>query len=550
MLKKLTIQHYAIIQEITVEFSPSLNIITGETGAGKSILMGALSLILGERLDSSVLLQKNKKCTIEGLFRVGDKIEVTEFLAAHDFDQDAELIIRREIGVNGKSRAFINDSPATVQQLKQVTALLVDLHQQFDTLDLGDAAFQRTVVDALAGNERLVQTFRKNYGIWTSINTELHLLQQQKLAAIKEYDFQLFLYHEIDQLSLKENELELLNEELSLLNNAENIKATLTKINTTLNESEHPIIANLKQLHTQLAAIKHLIPNAAFLEERMKAAQIELQDIGEEIERLNNGIQCNENRTEWINDRLSEGYKLFKKHGVNSTPELLLLKESLGSQLQNKLQLDEQIDAKQKEATLLLNSLQASAKIISRGREKTVLPFETSVNQLLIKVGMPNARIKVSLLPVELFEFGAEQVDILFDANKTNRFEPIRKVASGGELSRLMLCIKSLVAASIDLPTLIFDEIDTGISGEAAKQVGAIMKQMTEQRQIICITHQPQIAAKAHAHYFVYKSEEKNTVTANIRLLSQEERITNIAQMLSGEKPTATALEIAGEMMG
>ncbi len=550
LLKKLTIQNYAIINEIAIEFSPYMNIITGETGAGKSILMGALSLILGERADSSVLVQKDKKCTIEGLFSVENKVAVALFLQEQNIDEEAELILRREIGVNGKSRAFINDSPATLQQLKQLSALLVDLHQQFDTLELGDTAFQRTVIDALAGNEILLNPYRKKYRAWTALYADIKLLEQQKIASLKEYDYHLFLFNELDQLSLKENELELLTEELKLLGNAEGIKASLAKIYAALNESETPIVSTLKQLSSQLSSVQHLLNDAAVLSNRIKATQIELQDIGEEIDRLNNSIQFDEKRIEWINQRLSDGYKLLKKHGATTTTELLLLHQSFSNQLNNKVQLDELIAAKQKEADLLLSTLKTSAKIIGEAREKSATPFEKSVNQLLVKVGMPNARIKVNLTPVELYEFGKEQVDIFFDANKSNRFEPIRKVASGGELSRLMLCIKSLVAACIDLPTLIFDEIDTGISGEAAKQVGLIMQQMADQRQIICITHQPQIAGKAHAHYFVYKEQEKNTVKTNIRLLTKEERIMAIAQMLSGEKPTAAALENAREMMG
>ncbi|TAG31603.1 MAG: DNA repair protein RecN [Sphingobacteriia bacterium] len=550
MLKKLTIQNYAIINEIAIEFSPYMNTITGETGAGKSILMGALSLILGERADSSVLVQKDKKCTIEGLFSVENKLGVALFLQEQDIDEEAELILRREIGVNGKSRAFINDSPATLQQLKQLSALLVDLHQQFDTLELGDTAFQRTVIDALAGNELLLGAYRKKYRAWAAIYADIRLLEQQKLASLKEYDYHLFLFNELDQLSLKENELELLTEELKLLGNAEGIKASLAKIYAALNESETPIVSTLKQLSSQLSSVQHLLNDAEILSNRIKATQIELQDIGEEIDRLNNSIQFDEKRIEWINERLSDGYKLLKKHGATTTTELLLLHQSFSNQLNSKVQLDELIAARQKEADLLLSNLKTSAKIMGEAREKSALPFEKSVNQLLAKVGMPNARIKVNLTPVELYEFGKEQVDIFFDANKSNRFEPIRKVASGGELSRLMLCIKSLVAACIDLPTLIFDEIDTGISGEAAKQVGLIMQQMADQRQIICITHQPQIAGKAHAHYFVYKEQEKNTVKTNIRLLTKEERITAIAQMLSGEKPTAAALENAREMMG
>ena len=549
MLRKLIIQNYAIIDEITIDFSHQLNIITGETGAGKSILMGALSLILGERADSSVLVNNQKKCIIEGYFSSDHKAAVAEFLQTADLDIEEELVLRREIGTNGKSRAFINDTPATLQQLKQLAGLLVDLHQQFDTLELGDSDFQRQVIDALAGNDAVLTTYRKTFVEWQQINKELSTLKEQKAAFNKEADYHQFLFDELEELGLKENELEELDEELKILSNAEGIKAGLDKVYAALNDCEQPIVPQLKQLSNQLQAFTGMHPEIPELTQRINATQIELQDIANELNGINGNIQFDEKRIEWINQRLGDGYKLAKKHSVNSSAALLAIKESLFEKLQNVLQLDDAIIAREKQAQLLQQQLEKEAAIISKARQAMIAPFEKEVNTLLQQVGMPNARVQVRLLSASLYQYGQEQVDLLFDANNSNRFEPIRKVASGGELSRLMLCIKSLVAESIDLTTLIFDEIDTGISGEAAKQVGLIMQKMANQRQIICITHQPQIAGKANAHYYVYKEMKGEQVKTTIRLLDTNERITAIARMLSGEKPTSAAMENAREMM-
>lgn len=549
MLKRLTIQNYAIIDEIGIDFSPELNIITGETGAGKSILMGALSLILGERADSSVLVNTQKKCFIEGAFTVDEKKGVTDFLRANDLDIEEELVLRREIAANGKSRAFINDTPATLQQLKALASLLVDLHQQFDTLELGDSDFQRQVMDALARNENTLAAYQKKYQQWLSAGTELAQLQQQKADFNKELDYHQFLFNELHELGLKENELEDLDNELKLLSNAEGIKTTLSKVYFDLKESEQPVVQLLKQLVNQLQGFAAYHPDLAGIIERLQSSQIELQDISEEIDRVNDSVNFDEKRIEFINQRLMDGYKLIKKHGVQNTSQLLEIQSGLEEKLQAVLNMDDAIAAKEKMVAALYTDCETLADQISKARHKQVKPLEEKVNTLLVQVGMPNARLKVSLKDISLQSSGKDQIDFLFDANKSNRFEPIRKVASGGELSRLMLCIKSLVAQSIDLPTMIFDEIDTGISGEAAKQVGMIMKGLASSRQIICITHQPQIAGKANAHFFVYKEIRDDAVKTNIRLLNKDERITAIARMLSGEKPTAAALENAREMM-
>ncbi len=549
MLKKLFIQNYAIIDEIGIDFSSKLNMITGETGAGKSILMGALSLILGERADSSVLVNTQKKCFIEGSFSVDGKKGVLDFLAANDLDAEEELVLRREIATNGKSRAFINDTPATLQQLKALASLLVDLHQQFDTLELGDSDFQRAVLDALANNESTLSAYHKIYQQWQISSKELVQLQERKAAFNKELDYHQFLFNELRELGLKENELEDLDNELKLLSNAEGIKTTLTKVYFDLKESEQPIVQQLKQLVNQLHGFASFHPDLHSVIERLQSSQIELQDISEELDRINDSVNFDEKRIEWINQRLMDGYKLSKKHGVQTTQQLLAIQHELEEKLQAVLNMDESIQAKEKQVAALFAEANILAETLSKARHKQSKPLEEKVNELLVQVGMPNARLKVELKDSHLNISGKDQIDFLFDANKSNRFEPIRKVASGGELSRLMLCIKSLVAQSIDLPTMIFDEIDTGISGEAAKQVGLIMKGLAAKRQIICITHQPQIAGKANAHFFVYKEIKGDAVKTNIRLLNEDERITAIARMLSGEKPTAAALENAREMM-
>ena len=345
------------------------------------------------------------------------------------------------------------------------------------------------------------------------------------------------------------NELEQLEEELKLLSNAEEIKTVLDKVAVELSSSEDPVVARIKQLSNNLQTMQIWVAELPALSDRLKASQIELQDIADELERINNNIHFDAQRIDWVNQRLSDGYKLTKKHGVSTTAELLAIQTELSNKLFAAVAIDEAILAKQVQANDLMHQLKQTAKQITAARNKVIAPFEESVNALLKQVGMPNAQIKVSMQTVALGAYGVEQIELLFDANKSNRFEPIRKVASGGELSRLMLCIKSLVAEYIDLPTMIFDEIDTGISGEAAKQVGLIMQQMAVKRQIICITHQPQIAGKANAHYFVYKENKNEQIKTNIKILNNEERITAIAQMLSGEKPTAAALENAKEMI-
>lgn len=549
MLQKLTIQNYAIIDALEISFSRQLNSITGETGAGKSIIVGALGLILGQRADSAVLVKKEKKCVVEGIFAAASRKAVQQFLLDNDLDQQDDLVIRREIGTNGKSRAFINDTPVTLSQLNELSSLLVDMHQQFDTLEIGESDFQREVMDALAGNDEAVQQYRQVYHRWQQVKKEHQALLEQKLQFDKEADYNRFQYKELEDAAFKENEIEEADATLKMMSHAEGIKTALSKVYFELEESDNPVTQLLKTLGNQLNGFASYQADIPALVSRLQAAQVELKDIADEVDRISTHINYDPEKTEHLNERLSLGYKLQKKHGVSNTAGLLAIQQELEQKLQAVLQIDETIQAKETEAAQLFDKAKAQAKKISAARQKQVKPLEEKVNQLLIQVGMPNARLKVEISNGELQADGADRIEFLFDANKSNQFQPVRKVASGGELSRLMLCIKSLVAEHIDLPTLIFDEIDTGISGEAARQVGIIMKGLAGRRQVICITHQPQIAGKADAHFFVYKDIVDDTVRTNIRRLTTEERITAIAKMLGGEKPTAAAMENAREMV-
>ncbi|MBL0147044.1 MAG: DNA repair protein RecN [Chitinophagaceae bacterium] len=550
MLQKLNIQNYAIIDELEIEFSNNLNIITGETGAGKSILMGALSLILGNRADSSVLQQKERKCIIEGYFSSQKQKTIQSFLKENELDNDEELVIRREIAVNGKSRAFINDTPVNLNQLKELSSLLVDLHQQFDTLELGDNDFQREVLDALADNVALLTDFKTAFTTYTLCKKQLTTLQEKQAKENATLDYNQFLFDELNEINLQENELENLDAELKLLSNAENIKHQLGGIYFELTESEQPIVQQIKSLSNRLQSLTQYHPNIESLLKRLQATQVELQDVADELENINNTIQYSAERIQLVNDKMAVGYKLLKKHNVTTTTELLAIQTDLQIKLTDVINISDSILKKEKETTEWLTKSNTIAGQISANRKKAIQPFTKNVNALLAQVGMPNAQLKIQVDDVVLNSTGCNNIEFLFDANKSNHFEPLRKVASGGELSRLMLCIKSLVAKKLQLPTLIFDEIDTGISGEAAKQVGNIMKELSASHQLISITHQPQIAAKANAHYFVYKAIKADKIVTSIRLLNNDERITTIAQMLSGEKPTAAALENAREMIG
>jgi DNA repair protein RecN (Recombination protein N) len=549
MLLKLNIQNYAIIDELNIQFAAGLNIITGETGAGKSILMGALDLVLGKRADTSILKSTDKKCVVEAHFEIKKNDGIHQFFAENDLDNEQEIIIRREINTNGKSRSFINDTPVNLNQLKELSNHVVDLHRQFDTLELGNANFQKEAIDALAENNILLQNLKQVFTKYNDANKKLLDLQAQQIAASKEADYNQFLLDEFLEINLNQNELEELEEELKLLSNAEHIKLQLSAIIENLNGGDSPLVQQLKLSAQKLQSVANFNTGIHNLHERLLATQIELKDVVAELENINDTIFYDEEKISKTNERLSAGYKLQKKHGVNSTNELLHIQNELDNKLQATVSIAEDIETLQKEAKQFYNEANKIAQQIQAKRKAQIDPFVKAVNKLLAQIGMPNAAIKIVVETVVLNETGIDSILFLFDANKSNKFEPLHKVASGGELSRLMLVIKSLLANKLQLPVLVFDEIDSGISGEAAKQVGGVMKSLSASHQVISITHQPQIAAKANAHYFVYKAIEDNTVKTSVKLLNNDERILAIAQMLSGEKPTTAALTNAKEMM-
>jgi DNA repair protein RecN (Recombination protein N) len=552
MLQQLQIHNYAIIDSLEINFSGNLNIITGETGAGKSILMGALGLILGDRADTSVLLDKEKKCFIEGIFKT-DYSSVKDFLLKNDLDASQEMLIRREIAANGKSRAFINDTPVTINQLKQLSQLLVDLHQQFDSLELNNNDFQRDVIDALAKNSKDLEAYQLVFKNYKTELLQLEQLKSEQIAANRELDYNRFLFDELEEANFSENEIENIEAEIRLMSNAENIKSTLSQVYYTMEEGEQPLLQEIKVIHQKLQSLQKLYPEIELLNQRLSSAHIELKDIASEIDSINARVNYDEEKISRLNDRMAVGYALLKKHNVNTTAQLIEIKNNLEAELEKVTNLSEAIAMKEKMAQQYFDDAVARAKSISAKRQKEIPSFEEKVNRLLVQMGMPNAKIKIEISHEEnLNAFGADKIEFLFNANLSSthrQFEPVRKVASGGELSRLMLSIKSLVANRIQLPTLIFDEIDSGISGEAARQVGIIIKQLSTSHQVIAITHQPQIAAKANTHFFVYKEIKEDKIATAIKILDEDERITAIATMLSGKKPTAAAFENAKEMM-
>jgi len=549
MLRKIFIQNFVIIDKLDISFGSEMNVITGETGAGKSILMDALNLLLGQRADSAMLLQQDQKCIIEGLFDLKAHSEINDFLNANDLDSADELVIRREITSNGKSRGFINDTPVNVSQLKQLGTWLVDLHQQFDHLEINSNSFQREVIDAVAGNHALLKSLQQDFKNYTKIRDEWSHLKSEQEKGLRELDYNRHLFEELEQMNLKNGELEEIDATLKMLNNAEAFKSQLSVVYLTLSADEKPILPQLKSLVNTLRSIEKFHPDLALLSERMHAAYVELSDISEDLERIASKVTADPEKMNILNDRLSEGYKLMKKHGVQTTDALIQIMNDLSTRLHDLSHLEIRISELGQQMQIAHTSCIKIASQLSSNRKASLDGFAKKVNQLLHQVGMPNARLRIQLADVPLSIFGTDQVEFLFDANKRDKFEPLHKVASGGELSRLMLCVKSLVAKKLEMPTMIFDEIDTGISGEAAKQVGVLLRELSTAHQLITITHQAQIAAKASAHFFIYKEVFENRVRTNVRMLNMDERITAIASMLSGEKPTAAAIQNAREMV-
>lgn len=550
MLKSLHIRNYAIIEEIRIQFEDHLTVITGETGAGKSILIGALSLILGDRADSQVLRNPDEKCIVEATFDIRSLKEIEAYLMRYDFDLHPDLLIRREIVSQGKSRVFVNDTPTTLAVLIPLGAMLIDLHRQFDTLELQKSDFQLNILDELAGNQKVLQGYQSYYQDWYQAK---NLLEQRmkELAKLKqEMDYQQFLLKELKDLNLKPNELEEIESELQLLTHSEGIKANLQKANYMLHESEEPVLLQLKQL-VQLMDQYHSHSNEIrFIRDRLQSSFLELKDIQQDLHVLEENTFFDPSRIDSLTQRLNEGNRLLAKHHVSDTDGLLKIQEQLRAALLSVHQSEEEESLLKEKMEDSLRSLKKEAEQLSQRRRKQTKPFETKMKDLLKRVGMPNASLQVQIDEVEFNTNGIDRVEFLFDANRSGKWQPLTKVASGGELSRLMLSIKSLLANMTHMPTLIFDEIDSGISGETALQVGQIMKELAEKHQLITITHLPQMAGKAQHHLYIYKEENKSgKITTRMRKLDEEERIEVLAEMLSGKSGSEQSKAIAKDLM-
>ncbi len=550
MIKTLQIKNYAIIESLEIQFSKGLTIITGETGAGKSILLGALGLIMGKRADTKALYDVTKKCVIEAFFEVDRYSGLKAFFEANDIDYEEETVVRRELMPSGKTRAFVNDTPVNLKVLQQLSNSLIDLHQQFDTQDINDVSFQLRMVDALADNGAIIEKYEQLFKIYQSNQRQLKKLILQNETATKETDFLNFQLEEFNTAELIANEQTGLESELSTLNNAEEIKSKLNGAFMHLSESEQSVLSQLETLGLSLNQIRKYKPTLNPLVEKYDGIVLELGEIANEFESIANETEYHPERATEVQTRLDLIYRLQKKHGVNSIPALLEIQADITQQLSAYGDLSNEIIALENAITKAELQLRKIANQLTKRRKSIVNGFLQLVHQQLSLLSMEHAQLQVSIQPSEiLLPTGADIVEFLFAPNKGSRFLSIKQVASGGELSRLTLCIKSLVASAIPLPTLIFDEIDAGVSGDVALKMGRILRKLSNEHQVVVITHSPQVASKADAHYFVYKRVDGERTKTKVRALDKQERVRAIATMLSTNPPSESAIENAKELL-
>ena len=549
MLQRLSISNYALIDNLEISFDKGLNILTGETGAGKSIILGALSLILGQRAESRYFFNQQKKCVIEGSFKI-DGFHLKSFFEDNDLDYEAETVLRREISADGKSRAFVNDTPVNLTSLKSLGEKLIDIHSQHATLEINDPEFQLLIVDSVAKHSDLLNEYRAKFKAYKKSTSHLQQLINEADKAKADLDYYQFQFDELEKASLSADEQALSEQELYALNNAGEIKRNLLSAYYLMNEGETAALIQLKEAGQQLSSLEKFNPEITELHQRLNSTIIELKDIAAEIDTLEQKTHTNDIRAEEINTRLSIIYNLQKKHRVNNNADLLQIQDDLSAKIQQAVFGDEEIEKLQKQLVIDKKELAGLAEKLSASRTKIIPTIEKQVLDTLAEMGMANSALNIhSSVASELTKDGIDQIKFLFSANKGHALAEMSKVASGGELSRLMLSIKSLVAQNTALPTIIFDEIDTGVSGEVANQVGQIMEKLANNLQVITITHLPQIASKGQSHYFVYKDEEGATTNTRIKQLDQQERVLEIAKMLSGDKPGESALQNARELL-
>jgi DNA repair protein RecN (Recombination protein N) len=550
MLQSLTIQNYALISQLEIDFPSGFSVITGETGAGKSIILGALSLILGQRADAKSIKQNEDKCLIEGVFDISS-YHLESFFTEKDLEYDARTcILRREIWSSGKSRAFINDSPAGLNDLKELGAFLIDIHSQHQNLLLADNHFQLQALDVLAKNKDLKNEYHSAYKAYISINKQLKELKEKITNQKTEEDYIRFQFQQLDEARLQTGEQSALEQESETLTHVEEIKSGLFRIGQLLSSDENGIVSSLKEALTQAQNLQKIYPVSNEISERIQIAYIDLKDLAMEINAKQESLEFKPERLEEVNTRLDLIYTLQQKHRLDSVEELIALRDNLDAQIRAIENCDEALEKLEKVMAAAYKIVLQQGESLSKTRKEAAQLLEKQLTAKISILGMPNMRFSAQLSPkAQPDSTGKDEVVYLFSANKNGELKPVAQTASGGEISRLMLGIKALIAGTMALPTIIFDEIDTGVSGEIADKMGDIMHQMGDIMQVITISHLPQIAAKGKTQFRVYKEENNNLAETRIRQLSEDGRIKEIAQMLSGAKLTEAAIENAKELL-
>ena len=551
MLKSLFIQNFVLIDSLDICFNPGFSVITGETGAGKSIILGALSLVLGQRADGKSIKQGADKCVIEAIFDVS-KYQLEPFFLGNDLEYDPEsCILRRELYASGKSRAFVNDSPVPLAILKELGTKLIDIHSQHQNLLLGDNRFQLRVVDVMAENEILLILYKKEYTRYQGLRKALSALKERAAQSKQEEDYIRFQLDQLEEANLQPNEQEELEQEQETLSHAEEIKSSLYRVSSCLDGEEQGVVSLLKESLSSMDALERYFPRAKEIAERLRSAYIDLNDLASEMEGMIEDVEFNPDRLAWVNERLDTLYALQQKHRVSSVDDLIALRDQFRAQLTDIESFDEQIAALEKRVQDAYKELLQQAAVLSEQRKVAAVAFAQQLVQMVAPLGMPHTRFQVEVVPRKEPESdGMDEIRFLFSANKSMALQPVAQTASGGEISRLMLCIKAMIAGFTALPTIIFDEVDTGVSGDIADKMGHIMQDLGSKMQVFAITHLPQIAAQGEAHYFVYKEDVKDRTLTRIRPLDKEERIREVARMLSGSALTEASLANAKDLLG
>ncbi len=546
MLSSLTIKNYAIIKNLEVNFEQGFCVLTGETGAGKSIIMGALALILGQRADTSVLHNNQNKCIVEGKFILTETKLLEKVFEHCDLDFDLPVILRREIAPSGKSRAFINDTPVQLQVMREIGLLLIDVHSQHSNLELGKRKFQLNVIDWYGAHSALLNAYTKQYSHFRNLKRQHNELVEKANQSKADLDYYQFQFTQLDEAALVPGEQEEFEQEQEMLSHSEEIKTGLSEVYQLLDSEEQGIIPIVKNAANTIQKLVEYLPEAGELSSRLESQYLEMRDIADECEQLALKTEHDPARLEFINERLNTIFSLQQKHRVDTVEQLIALRDDFDSKIQESASFDDELLKLESEIAKQNQQLAAAANELHLSRKKLLIPISTEIARLLEQLGMPNAVFSIDLIKKTAFgPDGIDEVAFMFSANKGVKPEEINKVASGGELSRLMLAIKTVVAKSKTLPAIIFDEIDTGISGEIASKMGNIMQQMSKYMQVITITHLPQIASKGSAHFQVYKNENDTYTETSIRKLNHNERVAEIAKMLSGEATNNAAIDNA-----